>query len=141
MKSSTSERSIAPGPYGVCAYLFAAWIGFTFRVGAGIRVTFRVGAWIGFTFRVGAGIRVTFRVGAWIGLHLPGSAPGSGSPSPSPRRSGSPFTRLARFVGPNGFPQLQRESAAEFVEIHYDKAGWGDCVMYRDGKGLTRSRT
>ncbi len=63
------ERALdRTGPYGVCAYLFAAWIGFTFRVGAGIRVTFRVGAWIGFTFRVGAGIRVTFRVGAWIGF-------------------------------------------------------------------------
>jgi len=83
---------------------------------------------------------------------LPGSAlpsatpPGSGLPADSPpgsgllstslRRSGLPSTRLARFVGPNGFPQLQRDSAAEFVEIHYDEAGWEDRVMYLDGKGL-----
>ena len=45
-------------------------------------------------------------------------------------------TRLARFVGPIGFPLLLRRSAAEFVEIHYDKNGWEDRVMYRDGKGL-----
>jgi hypothetical protein len=32
-------------------------------------------------------------------------------------------TRLARFVGPDGFSQLQRGSSAEYVEIHYDKDG------------------
>jgi hypothetical protein len=54
----------------------------------------------------------------------------------SPPGSGSLSTRLARFVGPDGFPQLQRTSAAEYVEIHYDEAGWEDRVTYRDGKGL-----
>jgi hypothetical protein len=54
----------------------------------------------------------------------------------SPPGSGSPSTRLARFVGPDGFPQLQRRSAAEYVEIHYDGAGWEDRIMYRDGKNL-----
>ena len=54
----------------------------------------------------------------------------------SPSGSGSTSTRLARFVGPDGFPQLQRASAAEYVEIHYDGAGWEDRVTYRDGKGL-----
>src|SRR5438552_1188272 len=54
----------------------------------------------------------------------------------SPPGSGSLSTRLARFVGPDGFPQLQRTSAAEYVEIHYDGAGWEDRVTYRDGKGL-----
>src|SRR5262245_38921335 len=54
----------------------------------------------------------------------------------SPRGSLSPSTRLTRFVGPDGFPQLQRRSAAEYVEIHYDGRGWEDCVMYRDGKNL-----
>ena len=48
----------------------------------------------------------------------------------------SPSTRLARFVGPIGFPLLLRHSAAEYVQIHYDKKGWEDRVMYRDGKGL-----
>ncbi len=54
----------------------------------------------------------------------------------SPPGSGSLSTRLARFVGPDGFPQLQRTSAAEYVEIHYDGNGWEDRVTYRDGKGL-----
>ena len=54
----------------------------------------------------------------------------------SPPGTGSLSTRLARFVGPDGFPQLQRTSAAEYVEIHYDGAGWEDRVTYRDGKGL-----
>ena len=49
---------------------------------------------------------------------------------------GSPETRLTRFVGPDGFPQLQRRSAAEYVEIHYEEAGWEDRVMYRDSKNL-----
>jgi eukaryotic-like serine/threonine-protein kinase len=52
----------------------------------------------------------------------------------SPPGSGSPSIRLARFVGPDGFPQLQRRSAAEYVEIHYDGAGWEYLIMYRDGK-------
>jgi YD repeat-containing protein len=54
----------------------------------------------------------------------------------SPPGSGSPLIGLTRFVGPNGFPQLQRTSAAEYVEIHYDEGGWEDRVMYRDSKGL-----
>ena len=43
-------------------------------------------------------------------------------------------TRLARFVGPDGFPQFQRGSDAEYVMIHYDNEGWEDRIMYRDGK-------
>jgi YD repeat-containing protein len=54
----------------------------------------------------------------------------------SPPGSGSPLIGLTRIVGPNGFPQLQRTSAAEYVEIHYNEAGWEDRVMYRDSKGL-----
>jgi len=53
----------------------------------------------------------------------------------SPLESGSIATRLTRFVGPDGFPQLQRRSA-EYVMIHYDKEGWEDRIMYRDGKNL-----
>ena len=52
----------------------------------------------------------------------------------SPPTPGSSANRLARFVGPDGFPQLQRRSAAEYVDIHYDDAGWEDRIMYRDGK-------
>ena len=54
----------------------------------------------------------------------------------SPPGSGSPLIGLTRLVGPNGFPQLQRTSAAEYVEIHYNEAGWEDRIMYRDSKGL-----
>ena len=55
----------------------------------------------------------------------------------SPPESASPSTRSARYVGPNGFPRkLQRPSAAEYVQIHYDRAGWEDRIMYRDAKGL-----
>jgi hypothetical protein len=54
----------------------------------------------------------------------------------SPPGSGPADTRLARFVGPDGFPQLQRSSQAEYVSIHYDKDGWEDRVTYRDGKNL-----
>ncbi|MEY2482286.1 MAG: hypothetical protein QOK24_814 [Verrucomicrobiota bacterium] len=54
----------------------------------------------------------------------------------SPPGSGPAQTRLARFVGPDGFPQLQRSSAAEYVSIHYDNDGWEDRVTYRDGKDL-----
>ena len=66
------------------------------------------------------------------GLPSPSPRP-SGSASPSPLRSSSPSTRFARFVGPNGLPQRQRQSAAEIVEIHYDNVGWEDRVMYFDG--------
>ena len=34
-----------------------------------------------------------------------------------------PGTRLARFVGADGFPQLQRSSSAEYVQLHYDNDG------------------
>ena len=54
----------------------------------------------------------------------------------SPPGSGPAATRLARFVGPDGFPQLQRNSQAEYVSIHYDKDGWEDRIAYRDGKNL-----
>jgi hypothetical protein len=54
----------------------------------------------------------------------------------SPPGSGPADTRLARFVGPDGFPQLQRSSQAEYVSIHYHKDGWEDRVTYRDGKNL-----
>ncbi|HVF72772.1 MAG TPA: hypothetical protein VM940_14310 [Chthoniobacterales bacterium] len=54
----------------------------------------------------------------------------------SPPGSGPASTRLARFVGPDGFPQLQRSSQAEYVSIHYDENGWEDRVTYRDGKNL-----
>jgi hypothetical protein len=54
----------------------------------------------------------------------------------SPPGSGPASTRLARFVGPDGFPQLQRSSQAEYVSIHYDNAGWEDRVTFRDGKNL-----
>ncbi|MFZ1217784.1 MAG: hypothetical protein WAO00_00755 [Chthoniobacterales bacterium] len=45
-------------------------------------------------------------------------------------------TRLAHFVGPDGFPQLQRSSQAEYVSIHYDKDGWEDRITFLDGKNL-----
>ncbi len=54
----------------------------------------------------------------------------------SPPGSGPADIRLARFVGPDGFPQLQRSSQAEYVSIHYDKDGWEDRITYRDGKNL-----
>jgi YD repeat-containing protein len=54
----------------------------------------------------------------------------------SPPGSGPASSRLARFVGPDGFPQLQRISQAEYVSIHYDKNGWEDLVTFRDGKNL-----
>jgi YD repeat-containing protein len=54
----------------------------------------------------------------------------------SPPESDSRSGRLARFVGPDGFPQMQRSSAAEYVSIHYDANGWEDRVTYRDGKNL-----
>jgi hypothetical protein len=54
----------------------------------------------------------------------------------SPPGSGPASTRLARFVGPDGFPQLQRVSQAEYVSIHYDDNGWEDRIAYRDGKNL-----
>jgi phage protein U len=54
----------------------------------------------------------------------------------SPRGSGSSSTGLTRLVGPDGFPQFQRTSAAEYVEIHYDGAGWEDRIRYRDSKNL-----
>jgi hypothetical protein len=54
----------------------------------------------------------------------------------SPPGSGPSATRLARFVGPDGFPQLQRSSQAEYVSIHYDKDGWEDRITFRDGKNL-----
>jgi hypothetical protein len=54
----------------------------------------------------------------------------------SPPGSGPASTRLARFVGPDGFPQLQRSSQAEYVSIHYDQDGWEDRVTDRDGKNL-----
>ena len=54
----------------------------------------------------------------------------------SPPGSGPANTRLARFVGPEGFPQMQRSSDAEYVSIHYDAAGWEDRLTYRDGKNL-----
>lgn len=54
----------------------------------------------------------------------------------SPPGSGPASTRLARFVGPDGFPQLQRSSQAEYVSIHYDNDGWEDRITFRDGKNL-----
>jgi hypothetical protein len=54
----------------------------------------------------------------------------------SPPGSGPPDTRLARFVGPEGFPLLQRRSDAEYVSIHYDANGWEDRMTYSDGKNL-----
>jgi energy-coupling factor transporter ATP-binding protein EcfA2 len=52
----------------------------------------------------------------------------------SPRGLRSPSTGLTRLVGADGFPQFQRTSAAEYVEIHYDRAGWEDRIMYLDSK-------
>ena len=34
-----------------------------------------------------------------------------------------PCSRKGRFVGPDGYPQPQRHSETEYVEIHYDKSG------------------
>ena len=49
----------------------------------------------------------------------------------SPAGSGQVLAgRLARFVGPDGFPQLQRRSAADYVNIYYDKNGWEDRIVY-----------
>ncbi len=45
-------------------------------------------------------------------------------------------TRRARFVGPDGFSQLQRGSSAEYVEIHYGKEGWEERVMFHDARNL-----
>jgi hypothetical protein len=56
------------------------------------------------------------------------------SDSPPGKEAG--HTRLARYVGADGFPQLQRRSSAEYVLILYDKEGWEDRIMYRDGKNL-----
>jgi hypothetical protein len=53
------------------------------------------------------------------------------SPGESSRVSES---RLAYFVGPDGFPQLQRKSAANYVKIYYDKEGWEDRIMYLDAE-------
>ncbi|HEY5751786.1 MAG TPA: hypothetical protein VIT21_01440 [Chthoniobacterales bacterium] len=53
--------------------------------------------------------------------------------SPSGATSGS---RLARFVGPDGFSQLQRGSSAEYVEIRYGKEGREEFLMYRDARNL-----
>jgi hypothetical protein len=36
------------------------------------------------------------------------------------------------FVGPNGYPQAQRNSAAEYVEIEYTQAGWERFKKYYD---------
>ena len=52
----------------------------------------------------------------------------------SPGGPDSGLTRLARFVGPDGFSQLQRGSSAEYVEIYYDKNGWEERVMFRDAR-------
>ena len=57
----------------------------------------------------------------------------------SPAGSGTREVRLARFVGADGFPQFQRHSAAEYVEIHYDANGWENRVMYRDSNNLPGS--
>jgi hypothetical protein len=54
----------------------------------------------------------------------------------SPPGSGPSATRLARFVGPDGFPLLQPSSSAEYVLLHYDNHGWEDRFTYRDGKNL-----
>jgi hypothetical protein len=54
----------------------------------------------------------------------------------SPPGSGPAASRLARFVGPDGFPQLQRSSQAEYVLIHYNRDGFEDRITYRDGKNL-----
>ena len=45
-------------------------------------------------------------------------------------------TRLARFVGPDGFSQLQRGSSAEYVEIHYNNEGREERVIFRDARNL-----
>ena len=50
----------------------------------------------------------------------------------SPTAADSTSARIAHFVGPDGFPQLQDKSAAEYVEIHYDAAGNEERVLYLD---------
>ena len=48
---------------------------------------------------------------------------------------GFPINRFARYVGPDGFPQFQRGSVAEYVQILYDRAGWEDAQdVIDDGK-------
>ena len=50
----------------------------------------------------------------------------------SPTASGSSSARIAHYVGPDGFPQLQNKSAAEYVEIHYNAEGWEERILYLD---------
>ena len=54
----------------------------------------------------------------------------------SPGGPAAASTRLARFVGPDGFSQLQRGSPAEYVQIQYDEQGWEERVMFRDARNL-----
>ncbi len=50
----------------------------------------------------------------------------------SPTASGGSSARIAHYVGPDGFPQLQNKSAAEYVEIHYNADGWEERILYQD---------
>ncbi len=54
----------------------------------------------------------------------------------SPLATGSRSARIAHYVGPDGFPQLQHKSAAEYVEIHYDADGWDERIRYLDAMAL-----
>ena len=55
----------------------------------------------------------------------------------SPPGAGPSATRLARFVGPDGFPLLQPSSSAEYVLIHYDSRGWEDRFTYNSRGQVT----
>ena len=50
----------------------------------------------------------------------------------SPAASGSDNVRIAHYVGPDGFPQLQNKSAAEYIEIHYDARGYEERILFLD---------
>ena len=50
----------------------------------------------------------------------------------SPAASGSANVRIAHYVGPDGFPQLQNKSAAEYIEVHYDARGWEERILFLD---------
>ena len=46
-----------------------------------------------------------------------------------------PCSRKGHFVGPDGYPQPQRHSETEYVEIHYDKSGFEATLKWTDRKG------
>ena len=50
----------------------------------------------------------------------------------SPSATGSDSVRIAHYVGPDGFPQLQNKSAAEYIEVHYNAQGYEERILFLD---------